>query len=71
MSERLLRVMDQVRIIQESSQTTNELLTDRIQDAFSDIKRWVDGVRFVLHPRKILSSVSVDVAVLRAMITYL
>lgn len=38
-SEQLLRVMDQVRIIKESTQATNGLLMDRIEDAFSDIQR--------------------------------
>ena len=39
MSEQLLRVMDQVRTIKESTQVTNGLLMDRIEDAFSDIQR--------------------------------
>lgn len=38
-SEQLLRVMDQVRTIKESTQVTNGLLMDRIEDAFSDIQR--------------------------------
>lgn len=38
-SEQLLRVMDQVRTIKESTQATNGLLMDRIEDAFSDIQR--------------------------------
>lgn len=38
-SEHLQRVMDQVRVIQESAQATNELLKDRIADAFLDIQR--------------------------------
>lgn len=39
-SEHLQRVMEQVRTIQESAQATNELLKDRIADAFLDIQRY-------------------------------
>lgn len=42
--EQLSQVTDHVRVIQETTNTTNDLLKYRIEEAFTDIQRFVVGV---------------------------
>lgn len=42
----LSRVTDHVRVIQETTGATNELLKYRIEEAFTDIQRWASGRKF-------------------------